>query len=461
MRRTAIYILVITTLAAGIASADVVDNLVAKVSADIDAASRGLATQREIITSEKLPLAQTLRHMQQDVVALREKAERAETEADDIVDTKAKLSAELGKETSDLEYQTSILGEYVRSLRDAFNPAERQLYANRLDSFLAEIETASGADSAKPEELAGILETGFTRAENLPGGNRFEGRAVLENGTVAKGRFILVGPVAYFVTADGYEAGIVTDDKGELPALTSTGEDSILAVSTVAKDGSGVLPLDVTLGGATAIRSTRDSFLAHIRKGGIWIYPICAFALAAFLMAIAKATTLFSIKQTPPVAVARCVELLKSEGPQAALHYLADLPGAGAEMLKNGIRSVRQERENVEDGMNEIILELQPKLERLLPFISLTAAVSPLLGLLGTVTGMINTFNLITVFGTGDARGLSSGISEALITTEYGLIVAIPALVLHAILSRYVHGILARMETQALAFVNATEDLRS
>ena len=70
------------------------------------------------------------------------------------------------------------------------------------------------------------------------------------------------------------------------------------------------------------------------------------------------------------------------------------------------------------------------------------------------MTGIINTFKLITVFGTGDAKTLSSGISEALITTEFGLIVAIPALLLHAYLSRKSRRMIDAMERTALAFVN-------
>ena len=90
----------------------------------------------------------------------------------------------------------------------------------------------------------------------------------------------------------------------------------------------------------------------------------------------------------------------------------------------------------------------------MLPFIAIAAASAPLLGLLGTVTGIINTFKLITVFGSGDVKTLSGGISEALITTEFGLIIAIPSLLLHAFLSRKAKGIVHRMETTAVAFLN-------
>ena len=84
----------------------------------------------------------------------------------------------------------------------------------------------------------------------------------------------------------------------------------------------------------------------------------------------------------------------------------------------------------------------------------LTAATAPLLGLLGTVTGIIKTFKLMEVFGAGDPKPLISGISEALITTELGLVLAIPALIAHALLSRRVAGVLARLEKLSIAFVN-------
>ena len=67
---------------------------------------------------------------------------------------------------------------------------------------------------------------------------------------------------------------------------------------------------------------------------------------------------------------------------------------------------------------------------------------------------MIHTFKLINVFGTGDAKSLSSGISEALVTTEFGLVVAIPALIMHALLSRKISGILAATEMASIAYVN-------
>jgi biopolymer transport protein ExbB len=104
--------------------------------------------------------------------------------------------------------------------------------------------------------------------------------------------------------------------------------------------------------------------------------------------------------------------------------------------------------------MHEQILSQIPALEKNLPVLAVSAAVLPLLGLLGTVTGMVHTFDLMAIFGTGKVNLLSGGISEALITTEFGLITAIPALLVHAYLSKRVKTVVHTMEQTAIAFVN-------
>jgi biopolymer transport protein ExbB len=123
-------------------------------------------------------------------------------------------------------------------------------------------------------------------------------------------------------------------------------------------------------------------------------------------------------------------------------------------MLAVGVEHLREPRELIEEVMYETVLTTRLKLERMLPFISICAASAPLLGLLGTVTGIISTFKLITIFGSGDVKTLSGGISEALITTEFGLIVAIPSLLLHAFLSRKARGVVQQMEATGVALVN-------
>jgi biopolymer transport protein ExbB len=97
------------------------------------------------------------------------------------------------------------------------------------------------------------------------------------------------------------------------------------------------------------------------------------------------------------------------------------------------------------------------ELERFLNALGTIAAISPLLGLLGTVTGIIKAFNAISAGGVGDPRMLSGGISEALITTAAGLLVAIPALIAYRYLRGKVDGIVIEMEKSAIALADAVE----
>ena len=130
------------------------------------------------------------------------------------------------------------------------------------------------------------------------------------------------------------------------------------------------------------------------------------------------------------------------------------MAGPSGRMLSAGARHLGEPRDLVEEVMFEQVLTERLKLQSWLPFVAICATSAPLLGLLGTVTGIMNTFALMTEFGTGDPKVLSSGISEALITTEYGLIIAIPSLLLHAFLSRKAKAIVDHMEKSAVQFMN-------
>jgi biopolymer transport protein ExbB len=103
--------------------------------------------------------------------------------------------------------------------------------------------------------------------------------------------------------------------------------------------------------------------------------------------------------------------------------------------------------------LDEAILKEMPPLRRGLGVLSLLAAIAPLLGLLGTVTGMIDTFQSITLFGTGDPRVMSGGISQALVTTVMGLVAAIPLLFLHSFLSTKSNRLIHILDEKSAAFV--------
>ena len=100
--------------------------------------------------------------------------------------------------------------------------------------------------------------------------------------------------------------------------------------------------------------------------------------------------------------------------------------------------------------VDECTMAIHQRLDRFLAAITVLAAVSPLFGLLGTVTGMITTFDVITLFGTGNARAMAGGISEALVTTQSGLVVSIPGLFMGVLLRRRAHRARNRLDTAAM-----------
>ncbi len=112
-----------------------------------------------------------------------------------------------------------------------------------------------------------------------------------------------------------------------------------------------------------------------------------------------------------------------------------------------------KDEEIIELKLDEAILRESPKLEFGLSFLKLGAGIAPLLGLLGTVTGMIKTFQAMMIYGTGDPQLMAGGISEALVTTMLGLIAAIPLLILHSFCSSLARGVQSTLEEQSAGII--------
>ena len=292
--------------------------------------------------------------------------------------------------------------------------------------------------------------------EDALGGTRFDGKAVDETGMEKTGTFVLLGPAALFRSQDGATVGMAEQRLGSLEPTILTFEDeaATVAAAEVVTSSGGHFPLDPTLGNAHKIENTKVTVMDEIQKGGVVMYPILLLAAAALLVALYKWVNLARMKTASEAQIARLLSAVARHDEGQARSVSASIGGPTGEMLKAGVEHIQQPAELVEEIMYEKILTAKLKLQSLLPFVAISASSAPLLGLLGTVTGIINTFKLITVFGSGDVKMLSGGISEALITTKYGLIVAIPSLLLHAFLSRKARGMMDRMEKAAISFSN-------
>ncbi len=424
--------------------------------AKLEASLQELTALQEEIKKEKLPLAGKLGELEKELSAVRQEFQDTTRILDSRTLDLSNLRTEIESRQNEVSYLATLLGEYVRNFETRLHVAEVHRYEKVLETAKLAAENTSLSDQEVFSKQSVLLETSLARLEDALGGTRFEGKAVGSGGLLADGTFLLFGPAAYFLSSDGLAMGTAEQrvNSYEATIVPFAEETDGQQLASLIEAGSGSLPLDPTLGNAHKIAATKETFFEHVQKGGPVMIPIFVMAGLALLVAIWKWISLSLLPKPSRKRVDALLHSVAEHDEEAAQGAAARIRGPIGEMLRSGVEHLREPRELVEEVMYETMLTTKLRTQRLLPFIAICAASAPLLGLLGTVTGIINTFKMITVFGSGDVKSLSGGISEALITTKFGLIVAIPSLLLHAFLSRKARGFVDRMERAAISFVN-------
>jgi len=452
-------------LALGLANAPAVaqadkptfDDAARAISVKLDDSLAELSKLRQEIAASKLPLNRALSELEGELLRMRSEYQDASRLLDTRTLDLSNLATEIKQREEEADYLTGILGEYLRNLESGLHIAELGRYADAIDA--AKLAPDNDALSAEEQYAAqtALLATSLDRLHDALGGTTFEGTARNADGIMKTGTFVLVGPAAIFRPQDGSSVGTAEQRLGSLvPAEIAFPDPSHGAVAAeLVTRSTGSFPLDPTLGNAHKVAAaTQETFLEHVQKGGNVMIPIFAMAAAALLVALFKWFGMAFVFTPSKKKVNTLLDAVAKRDVELAQSRVHAIGGPVGRMLKAGVEHLEEPRELIEEVMYETVLTTKLKLQRFLPFIAICAASAPLLGLLGTVTGIISTFKLITVFGSGDVKVLSGGISEALITTKFGLIVAIPSLLLHAFLSRKARGIVSKMETTAIAFVN-------
>jgi biopolymer transport protein ExbB len=194
-----------------------------------------------------------------------------------------------------------------------------------------------------------------------------------------------------------------------------------------------------------------------VQAGGIMMGPIILASIVAAAIFLERLWTLQSKRVLPAELtqkVWRWVEQRQIQDKHiVALQQNSPLGKILAAGLLNRYRDRTVIRESIEDTGRHVVHEL----ERFIGTLGTIASLSPLMGLLGTVFGMIRTFNAITTSGIGNPASLAGGIAEALITTAAGLTVAIPALLAYKFLRGRVQALVVQMEKEAIKLVEALE----
>ncbi len=387
------------------------------------------------IVSERQTLTSQLNELEREVLTLREKTAVARRLADEKTLSLSTLEERLESWRQQQVYQQNLLHRFL------------QQHAPQEQGH----KTVDKADaSSRITAVVGVVEKLASRF--YPGWQSAD--IVLSSGAVATMAVLAIGPVTWYWDTTENRAGLasVHDSAQNLlhaDLLLSGGDNT--AVASLLEQSQGNIVFDPTLTRALARQQNAESLLEHVMKGGLWAVPILLFAFFALSICLFKANELWRLPK------------LVRFTPMALRQALADAASPLAEKvsgMQKVIMDIVRNNQSPRQRDDLLFMQLQDdkyKLERWIGAIAITAAVSPLLGLLGTVSGMIETFKMMTLFGSGDPEVVSGGIAQALVTTELGLVVAIPALILSAILSRRAKSYYNELESFAILLSKADE----
>ena len=403
---------------------------------DIKSAQKKLASSQVQLSKTRAKLSSKVRAQEQKVADLRDQTAVSQRLQDEKTLSLQQLQTRLRTWSEQSQYQQNIISRFNHNL--AKQPFSPQASAEEKLAWLTQL-------------LGNIEDKIYPRWQGE--------KIVMPSGELQSAKVLALGPVNLFVEPKEGLTGFVSFiDGADSTAASGMGlfkaelllpSDESTGIISLMNTGKGTVSFDPTLTRAFKINSQKDSLIDHIGKGGIWIFPIVAFGIFATIIALAKAIQFYRLPSLIPAFNERFAQLEKitkaKDRDDAQQSLFAQAKGMQAELIKIALNSdIGQKRD---DRLFANLLQNKHKLDYWLGAIAITAAVSPLLGLLGTVSGMIETFKLMTLFGAGDPAAVSGGISQALVTTELGLVVAIPALLLHALLSRRVKTYYGQLES--------------
>ena len=190
-----------------------------------------------------------------------------------------------------------------------------------------------------------------------------------------------------------------------------------------------------------------------LKAGGILMVPIVACSVLALAIILERFWSLRPSRVAPPQTVNELWRWIKKKDLNSKKLKALQASSPLGRVLAGGLMNAKHGREIMKESIEQEASQVIHQLERFLNPLGTIATITPLLGLLGTVVGMIKVFAEIKLAGVGNAGNLAGGISEALMTTAAGLSVAIPALIAHRYFIRRVDELVVNMEQEAIKLV--------
>lgn len=406
----------------------------------------------------------------------------------------------IGERRSELQQELSQLQQQVKTLEREVTAGEKSLQQAHMQ--LQRLEAQHGKDDAAMDALAASVRSAATHLRDLlhksaftaldpqrleavakvVDKNNFPGIADLDllvehyRTDIRNSSKVQIAPVPYTDLGGRHETGTALL-LGPFLAVTTGGEkgallqyaperrefrildasldwttDKILQAYLAGK--SDLAPIDLEAGAGLARLTGEKTFFQRVKEGGVLVWPIGFIALCALLIGVERTLFLKRVHDNTDRTMGEVNRHAEQGDWEKCRNLVAGRRTPVYNVVRAGLNARHEQREILESILQEAILKELPRLERALPILNIMGAIAPLLGLLGTVTGMISTFEVINIYGTGDPHLMSGGISVALVTTMLGLMVAIPIMLLHTFLSRQVEHIIGDMEEKSVTLTN-------
>ena len=367
-------------------------------------------------------------------------SERLETQFEENEIKLANLTDTLSKRMGSLKELFGVLQQVAGDSSNKFATSVVSAQLPGRSTFMDELAQKMGSTSklASIEDIEKVwfeLQREMTEQGKV---SRFSTDVIVDGGNKVQKEVVRVG--AFNLISDGQYLEY-TPSTNTISQLTRQPSSRFTATAAdLQQANTGVVPfaLDPTGGSILGLLVQAPDTSEQVHQGGAVGYVILGVGLLALLIALERFVSLMLMG-------GKIRRQLKDDTARD------DNPLGRVMKVKDEYPNVAYD--TLELKLSEAILREMPKITRNLTLIKIISVVAPLLGLLGTVTGMINTFQAITLFGTGDPKLMAGGISQALVTTVLGLVVAIPTVFLYTLLNTRSKGLLLILQEQSAGII--------
>lgn len=342
------------------------------------------------------------------------------------------LSKQLNEKAGDLNQLITVVRQSAGDLQAVASDSLVTAQFPERETQLTNMTTGSSVPTSKElKQLWFLLQQELTETGKVV---TFKTSVIDGTGAASPRNVTRVGPFVAFAD-DEYLQYLPGTGLKQLARQPSYHVRKLAAHLQAAKTGIHTVAIDPTRGSILELLVEKPDLLQRIRQGGGVGYVIIALGIAGLILAVLQFLRLLGTRRG-------VIKQLKAVGDPNDKNPLGRVLMAGRDVDI-------EDAEGLELKLDEAVMREVPALQRGQGIIKLLSAVAPLLGLLGTVVGMIATFQAITLFGTGDPKLMAGGISQALVTTVLGLVVAIPLLFLHSLLSARSRSVIQVLEEQS------------